>query len=267
VPVCCCKLCCRALQCVCRHCIASSVGSAHIVCQKNILPLDLLLPLPCIVLFTVRLQLCLQLCLHACNSLECSLILCAALHCACYVRSASAASRASALLGPELLSHIRLPAWAELMPAPTPAAAAASLAQQPSDSSSSSCLWWHDGSSSSSRIHTNQQWLQELQQATCKAGPKSESTLRECDCCGSLLQLSSKQQQQPSVSAYYSCAGCGMALYCSSSCRAADSRSHSRHCRLLQAVAQPGGDSRDWTELTAAAAAAGGGSSLVLRHA
>jgi hypothetical protein len=92
--------------------------------------------------------------------------------------------------------------------------------------------------------------------------------LKECDCCGSLLQLSSKQQQQqPLFSAPCSCAGCGVAVYCSSSCRAADSRRHTRQCRLLQAVAQPGGDSRDWTALTAAAAAGGSGSLAVLRQA
>jgi hypothetical protein len=189
--------------------------------------------------------------------------MCAALRCVFLVCSACAAASASALLGPELLSHIRLPGWSQLLPASTPAAAAAatSLAQQPDGSSSS--LWWHDGSSS---IRTNQQWLQELQQDAATAAPNTGHDLHiECDCCGSLLQLPA-QQQQPSGSAPYCCAGCGVAVYCSSSCCAADARAHSRHCRLLQAAAQPGGGSRDWTALTAAAAAAAGGSLAMLRR-
>jgi hypothetical protein len=186
--------------------------------------------------------------------------------CVFLVCSAAAAASASALLGPELLSHIRLPGWSQLLPAPTPAAAAAatSLAQQPGDSSSSS-LWWHGNSSS--RIHTNHQWLQQLQQDAATAATNIGHDLHiECDCCGSLLPLPAQQQQQSSASAPCCCAGCGVAVYCSSSCRAADARAHSRHCRLLQAVAQPGGGSRDWTALTAAAAAAAGSSLAMLRR-
>jgi hypothetical protein len=187
-------------------------------------------------------------------------ILFTALHLVCYVCSASAASCASSLLGPELLSHIRLPAWAELQPVLAPAAAAGTNSAQLPKPSSSSSIWWHSSISSSSAQQvalTNQQWLQALHYAA----PGDDAPLDQlnCDCCSCPITL---PQQQQADYVLYSCAGCGVAVYCSSSCRASDSRSHSRQCRLLQAVAQPGGDSRDWPALTAAAAA--GGSSLMM---
>jgi hypothetical protein len=181
----------------------------------------------------------------------CALLCIAVCRCSCC--SASAAEAACSIVGAELLSAIRLPAWAELLPAPpTPgSAAAADLAGECQQPDSSSNLWWLSSGSSGSRqccAFTNQQWLQALQRAGLVLGELQQQL--ECDCCGRPCE-----QQGPTAPPYY-CAGCGVAVYCSISCRANDGRSHSRQCRLLQAVARPGGGDRDWGELTAAAVAA-----------
>jgi predicted RNA-binding Zn-ribbon protein involved in translation (DUF1610 family) len=125
------------------------------------------------------------------------------------------------------------------MPACTTAAAAGSTEQQQQASSSAS-LWWASSSSSSSRGvgsdysnssllgdagPSNQQWLQALQIAgAVAAGSKHLGGVPVCDSCGSSISQQDGMQQ-------YSCPGCGVARYCSSSCAAEDRSQHEAHCR------------------------------------
>jgi hypothetical protein len=175
-------------------------------------------------------------------------ILFAALPCVHLVCSAAAAASASALLGPELLSHIRLPGWSQLLPAPTPAAAAATLAQQQQQQPDvKASVWWLDSSSSSRKCSaaptyngscvlrnagpSNPQWLHAIELATAAAAAAAAGDVSQawmppavCDSCGSSLYF--QEGVQP-----YICQGCGVARYCSSSCAADDRSQHAAYCR------------------------------------